>query len=84
MPCPTCNATLQNLGLDQPGRRTFWCPNCGTLKWERGDPAGDVFVEIDVPKGTKLFVAGGTESDEFVRWQREFNDRVSRALLEAK
>jgi hypothetical protein len=32
MPCPLCDHTLQNLGLDTAGRRTFWCPRCGTLK----------------------------------------------------
>ena len=82
MPCPTCDATLQNIGLDQTGRRTFWCPNCGTLKWERHNPAGDVFVEIDRPKMTALLVSGGKDSDEFVRWQTEFDRRVALASLE--
>lgn len=31
MACPTCDRTMQNLGLDQAGRRAFWCPTCGTL-----------------------------------------------------
>lgn len=34
MPCPTCNHTMQNLGLDQAKRRSFWCPRCGTVKTE--------------------------------------------------
>lgn len=37
MPCPTCNQTMQNLGLDTSPKRTFWCPNCGTLKTVCGD-----------------------------------------------
>lgn len=34
MACQTCDRTMQNLGLDMPGRRVFWCPTCGTLKTE--------------------------------------------------
>lgn len=34
MACPVCDRTMQNLGLDQAGRRVFWCPTCGTLKTE--------------------------------------------------
>ena len=36
MPCPTCTHTMQNLGLAQNGKRTFWCPRCGTIKTESG------------------------------------------------
>lgn len=32
MPCPTCNHTIQNVGI--PDRRVFWCPRCGTLTEE--------------------------------------------------
>jgi hypothetical protein len=49
MPCPTCSHTLQNLGLDQAGRRTFWCPRCGTLKTE----CQDGFEEHQVPSLAK-------------------------------
>lgn len=34
MPCPTCNHTMHNLGLAESGKRTFWCPRCGTIKTE--------------------------------------------------
>ena len=30
MPCPICNHTMQNLGVE--GERKFWCPRCGALK----------------------------------------------------
>ena len=45
MPCPLCDHTLQNLGLDDPDRRTFWCPRCGTLQTETGNR-----VEYAVPR----------------------------------
>ncbi len=32
MACPTCSATMQNLGVE--GQRIFWCPRCGTVKAE--------------------------------------------------
>lgn len=35
MSCPTCQHTMQNLGVE--GRRIFWCPRCGTLKEFSGD-----------------------------------------------
>lgn len=45
MACPICSATMQNMGLDSAGRRTFWCGSCGTLRSERdGIPA-----EVSVP-----------------------------------
>lgn len=34
MGCPTCDHTMQNLGLDTAGRRSFWCSRCGTVKTE--------------------------------------------------
>ena len=77
MPCPNCNNTLQNLGLDQTGRRTFWCPNCGTLKWERHNPAGDVFAETDTPNVTKRL---GKDA-EFRAWEEEYHARRARMQL---
>ena len=74
MPCPTCNATLQNLGVDQPGRRVFWCPNCGTLKWECADGR----VETDTPKGIRVLATDGAMSGEFDRWELDFGERNRR------
>jgi len=37
MPCLICDATLQNLGLNDGPRRVFWCARCGALKIENGD-----------------------------------------------
>jgi len=74
MPCPNCNNTLQNLGLDQTGRRTFWCPNCGSLKWERRNPAGDVFVETDTPN----VILRLNNDDEFRAWEEEYRNRRDR------
>jgi Zn-finger nucleic acid-binding protein len=34
---PTCNETMQNLGVE--GQRIFWCPRCGTLKLYSGEHA---------------------------------------------
>lgn len=31
MACPTCDHTMQGLGLTTTGQRWFWCPRCGTL-----------------------------------------------------
>jgi hypothetical protein len=39
---------MHNLGLDQAGRRTFWCPRCGTLKTEASD-----FTSHESPKWTR-------------------------------
>lgn len=30
MACPTCDHTMQNLGVN--GQKIFWCSRCGTLK----------------------------------------------------
>ena len=32
MPCPTCDHTMHNLGVES--QRIFWCPRCGTIKTE--------------------------------------------------
>jgi hypothetical protein len=55
--CPTCDATMANLGLDQAGRRVFWCNRCGTVKTETagvfnpdsGDPRRETFTESESP-----------------------------------
>lgn len=30
MACPTCDHTMQNLGVN--GQKIFWCNRCGTIK----------------------------------------------------
>jgi Zn-finger nucleic acid-binding protein len=35
MGCPTCQHTMQNLGVHE--QRIFWCPRCGTLKEYSGE-----------------------------------------------
>ena len=45
MSCPTCDHTMQNLGLAQSGARVFWCPRCGSLKTE----STGGFVETEQP-----------------------------------
>lgn len=35
MACPTCDHTMQNLGVEN--QKIFWCPRCGTLKTISGD-----------------------------------------------
>lgn len=35
MPCPTCDHTMQNLGVES--ERKFWCPRCGTIKTVAGE-----------------------------------------------
>ena len=37
MACPTCDHTMQNLGVEN--QKIFWCPRCGTLKTI--SPSGD-------------------------------------------
>lgn len=33
MSCPTCDHTMQSLGVDaQQAKRFYWCPRCGTIK----------------------------------------------------
>lgn len=38
MPCPTCSATLANMGLGEDGRKLFHCGRCGTavLRFDNG------------------------------------------------
>jgi hypothetical protein len=55
VPCHTCRHTLSNLGLDEAGRRVFWCPRCGSLKTdlktESAAPhGGDNYTESESPK----------------------------------
>lgn len=56
MPCPCCNHTVHNLGLDQAGRRVFWCPRCGTLKTE-----STTFEEHQIPRWSRLLKAWDIE-----------------------
>ncbi len=35
MACPTCDHTMQNLGVN--GQKIFWCNRCGTIKTVCGD-----------------------------------------------
>jgi hypothetical protein len=47
MACPTCDHTMQNIGVCHPPYEkvpVFWCPRCGTLK------ANVVTGEDEVPK----------------------------------
>lgn len=37
MSFPTCDRTMQNLGVHD--QRIFWCPSCGTTKFEQGNDA---------------------------------------------
>lgn len=48
MPCPNCSHTMANLGLNDGGKRTFWCSRCGCLKTET-----PTFEEHQAPKWTK-------------------------------
>jgi tRNA(Ile2) C34 agmatinyltransferase TiaS len=49
MACPTCNQTMQNLGV--PGERKFWCPNCGTLKAEQTNGHVDIEAPTVIRRG---------------------------------
>lgn len=52
MPCPTCDHTMQNLGVelaaDSPVNAVFWCPRCGTIKSRRAGSTEE-FVSNSVP-----------------------------------
>lgn len=41
MACPTCDHTMQNLGVN--GQNIFWCNRCGTIKTVIGD-----YEEIEI------------------------------------
>jgi hypothetical protein len=43
MACPTCEHTMQNLGV--PEARYFWCPRCGTVR----SVAPDGFENVSTP-----------------------------------
>lgn len=47
MACPTCNHTMQNLGME--AERKFWCNRCGTVKSYTGE-----FENVSVPRWTRL------------------------------
>ena len=32
MSCPTCDHTMQSLGITEDGLNSWWCPRCGTLR----------------------------------------------------
>ena len=56
MACPTCDHTMQNLGVEN--QKIFWCPRCGTLKTV--SPSGDyeeneqtIFVKTILYRGKK-------------------------------
>lgn len=55
MSCPTCDATMQNLGVesppDRPGRQVFWCPRCGTIRERsKSSPLAEPFVQDAAPR----------------------------------
>lgn len=58
MPCPNCDHTMQNLGVE--AKFIFWCPRCGTVKTETrkyvdGKPTGEItFEEHELPRWQRL------------------------------
>ncbi len=50
MPCETCGHTIQNIGGGETGRRTFWCPRCGSLTMEIDGPHGTCRTEHEPPR----------------------------------
>jgi len=40
MSCPTCDHTMENVGITGNGGRVFHCPRCGTLCQAFGSPGG--------------------------------------------
>jgi hypothetical protein len=36
MSCPTCDHTMESIGVTAEGLRYFWCPRCGTLRSKNG------------------------------------------------
>lgn len=58
MACPTCEHTMQGIGVVESGERVWWCPRCGTLK--RGGNL-NYLEHVDQPKlapTVRLFLAG--------------------------
>ena len=81
MPCPTCDRTMQNLGIED--RRVFWCPSCGTVK--SIDPGGfesisqpklvaRVKASADAGKGNATFEALRKETTFFAMHNRTWED----------
>ncbi len=73
MPCPKCDHTLQNLGLDKPGRTVFWCPRCGTLKTELHH-MGKTYETHETPKAVEcmrafVMMIDGTGTGRFLKSQ---------------
>jgi hypothetical protein len=72
VPCPKCDHTLQNLGLTDADRRTFWCPRCGTLKTEIAH-MGREYEQVETPKlvaCVRSFV-GMIAATDAGRWLKE-------------
>lgn len=53
MSCPTCDHTMQNLGVEKPAEhgatQVFWCPRCGTVKYRIPPEPDDAAHLICIP-----------------------------------
>lgn len=71
MPCPTCDHTMQNIGVEH--ERIFWCSRCGTLKNERNPE----YYDVDVPSWVKRFCVSINDiprMSDSLELDREFAD----------
>lgn len=56
MACPSCDHTMQNLGLNE--RRIFWCPRCGTIRenrWGDGKEIDSVPMWVEKLRREQVF-----------------------------
>lgn len=83
MPCVTCNHTVQGVGRNEQGFHQFWCPRCGSVKTENGEPDKTMTYHEswEVPRWVRLLLAG-----EWHQVQAELldNKRLRDALEELK
>ncbi len=59
MACPTCSATLENIGLAS--ERAFHCGRCGTIVVERAGDWKDIYVPVLAERCRKYEAAFSAE-----------------------
>lgn len=64
MSCPTCDHTMQGIGVSAGGDHIFWCPRCGTLRRDNNGKGGQADDVPSLPHRVKAFI-------EAVAWPYE-------------
>jgi len=68
MACSTCDHTMHNLGVD--GSPVFWCPRCGTIKYDSHHLEDHVECPNLIERLHDFTRLGDMSKQQIEQWQR--------------